>query len=54
MTSTFEVAARSRKEWENAILKAYELFRELVKHNGGVIHYDMNQQTATFQQRELG
>lgn len=54
MTSTFEVAARSKKEWENAILKAYELFRELVKHNGGVIHYDMIQQTATFQQRQLG
>lgn len=51
MTSTFEVAARSKKEWENAILKAYELFRELVKHDGGVIHYDMIQQTATFQQR---
>jgi hypothetical protein len=51
MTSTFEVSARSKKEWENVIVKAYELFRELVKHNGGVIHYDMMQQTATFHQR---
>ncbi len=51
MTSDFEVAARSKKEWENTILKAYELFRELTKHDGGVIHYDMIQQTATFQQR---
>jgi hypothetical protein len=49
MTSTFEVATRSKKEWENAILKSYELFRDLIKHNGGTIHYNMIQQTATFQ-----
>lgn len=51
MTSTFEVSARSKKEWENAILKGYSLFRDLVNNNGGLIHFDMIQQTAIFEPR---
>lgn len=51
MTTTFEVSARSAKDWEQAILKGYSLFRELVRHNGGVIHFDMIQQTAVFEPR---
>lgn len=49
MTSPFEVNDRSRKEWENAILKGYELFRELTKNKGGKIHFDMLNRSATYE-----
>jgi hypothetical protein len=49
MTTSFEVATRSKKDWENAILKGYSLFRELVKNNGGKIHFDMIKQSAIFE-----
>jgi hypothetical protein len=49
MTSSFEVCARSKKEWENAILKGYSLFRELIKYKGGKIHFDMNERSAFYE-----
>jgi hypothetical protein len=49
MTSPFEVSVRSKKEWENAIIKGYSLFRELVKHDGGKIHFDMLNQSAIYE-----
>ena len=49
LTSPFEVSVKSKKEWENAILQGYSLFRELVKNNGGKIHFDMLQQSATYE-----
>ena len=49
MTTPFEVAVKSKKEWENAILQGYSLFHELVKHNGGKIHFDMLKQSATYE-----
>lgn len=49
MTSQFEVNVRSKKEWENAILKGYSLFRDLTKHNGGKVHFDMHNGVATYE-----
>jgi MazG C-terminal domain len=49
MTAPFEVSIKSRKDWENAILMGYSLFRELVKHNGGKIHFDMLNQSAIYE-----
>lgn len=49
MTMTFEVSVRSKKEWENAILKGYSLFRMLIENNGGKIHFDMLNQTANYE-----
>lgn len=49
MTTPFEVSIKSKKDWENAILKSYTLFRELVKHNGGKIHFDMLKQSAIYE-----
>ncbi|HMK16853.1 MAG TPA: hypothetical protein VK492_01530 [Chitinophagaceae bacterium] len=49
MTSPFEVAAKSKKEWQSAILKGYSLFRDLVKNNGGKIHFDMLNKSAIFE-----
>jgi len=40
MTETFEVKVRNTKDWENAILKAYEIFRQLIKYNGGRVEFD--------------
>jgi len=50
MTTPFEVAVKSKKEWENAILQGYSLFRELVKNSGGKIHFDMLNGTALYEQ----
>jgi hypothetical protein len=48
MTEPFEVRSRTEKEWEAAILKAYQLFRLLVQHNGGKIEFDASERTAHF------
>ena len=49
LTSTFEVAKRTKKEWEYAILKGYSLFNDLVKNNGGNIHFNMIEKTAIYE-----
>lgn len=40
MTENFEVNVRTPKEWEEAILKAYEVFRFLIENNGGKVEFD--------------
>lgn len=40
MTENFEVKVRSSQEWEKAILKAYEIFRLLIKNKGGQVQFD--------------
>ncbi len=40
MTENFEVKIRTAKEWEQAILKAYEVFRFLIKNKGGRVEFD--------------
>lgn len=49
MTEPFEVNVKSKKDWENAILKGYSLFRDLVKNNGGKIHFNMSEQSAIYE-----
>jgi hypothetical protein len=49
MTTPFEVSVRSKKEWEQAILRGYSLFIELVRNNGGKIHFDMLKQSAHYE-----
>lgn len=49
MTSSFEVSIRSKKDWEKAILIGYSLFRELVKNNGGKIHFNSYTRSASFE-----
>jgi len=48
MTENFEVNVRSTKEWEKAILKAYEIFRQLIAHQGGRIEFDALEKTISF------
>lgn len=40
MTETFEVKVRTSKEWEYAILKAYEAFRFLIENKNGTVIFD--------------
>lgn len=40
MTEDFEVNVRTAKEWEKAILKAYEVFRLLMTNGGGRVEFD--------------
>ncbi len=49
LTASFEVSKRSKKEWENAILLGYSLFRKLVKNDGGEIHFDMINRSAHYE-----
>jgi hypothetical protein len=49
MTNSYEVSARSKKDWESAILKGYSLFRDLTKNCGGKVHFDMLNKTALYE-----
>lgn len=40
MTENFEVNIRTKKEWEKAILKSYEVFRFLINNKGGKVKFD--------------
>lgn len=49
MTGSFEVSARSKQDWEKAILTGYSLFRDLVNNDGGKVHFDMNTRSAIYE-----
>lgn len=40
MTAHLEVNVRTMKEWEQTILKSYEIFRQLIFNDGGVVEFD--------------
>ncbi|WP_051398137.1 hypothetical protein [Runella limosa] len=48
MTEPFEVKVRTRKEWNVAILKAYEMFRLLSKNRGGKVIFDAFSQNVAY------
>lgn len=48
MTENFEVKIRTRKEWEQAILKAYEVFRFLIENKGGQVEFDTINRTVHY------
>lgn len=50
MTENFEVNVRTSKEWEQAILKAYEIFRLLIANKGGVVKFDAYSKKVNFSQ----
>jgi hypothetical protein len=41
MTENFEVRVRGAKDWEQAILKAYKIFRLLIANKGGRVDFNM-------------
>lgn len=48
MTDNFEVNVRTTKEWEQAILKSYEIFRFLVENKGGTVEFDMQNKKVNY------
>ena len=42
MTKHLEVSACSLKEWENVLLCAYKVWRELKQRDGGTVHLDLH------------
>lgn len=49
MTIPFEVKNKTIDEWENAILKGYSLFRNLIKNKGGRIKFNTLNKTIDYQ-----
>ena len=48
VTNRLEVKVRTEAEWEEAILLAYKVFREVREHNGGTVRGDLNARTLEF------
>jgi NTP pyrophosphatase (non-canonical NTP hydrolase) len=48
LTDSVEVKDRSTKEWNDAILRAFEIWRELIKHRGGVVRGDLRRREISF------
>lgn len=48
MTENFEVKVRTPEEWEFAILKAYEVFRFLIKNHGGIVEFDSTKKEINY------
>lgn len=49
MTRGFEVGVRTAADWERAILEGHRMFRELLKHGGGTVHFDAGRRELTFE-----
>jgi NTP pyrophosphatase (non-canonical NTP hydrolase) len=48
MTSRLEVCARTEAEWEQAILLAFKVWRQVREHNGGTLRGDLQARTLEF------
>jgi hypothetical protein len=48
MVKGYEVQERPWWQWERAILRGFEVFRELRKHGRGIVAVDMVKRTLTF------
>lgn len=48
MVSGFEVRIRTVRDWEQAILTSFEMWRSLRAHHGGILHLNLLGRTVTF------
>jgi NTP pyrophosphatase (non-canonical NTP hydrolase) len=48
MTEDIEVKDRTTKEWNDAILRAFEIWRQLRAHRGGIVRGDLRRGTIEF------
>jgi hypothetical protein len=48
MTSRLEVGPRTLYEWEQMLLRCYDVWRQVRDHEGGVIQCDMTARTFEF------
>jgi NTP pyrophosphatase (non-canonical NTP hydrolase) len=49
MVSHLEVGVRTIKQWQDAILRSYEIWRALIKHGGGTVHLDLHKRRIDFE-----
>lgn len=49
MTRGFEVGVRTAADWERAILEGHRMFRELLVHGGGTVHFDADRRDLSFE-----
>jgi NTP pyrophosphatase (non-canonical NTP hydrolase) len=49
MVSGLEVRIRTARDWEHAILRSYEVWRELRYHHGGSVHIDLVARSIEFE-----
>lgn len=48
MTNRFEVRIRTSRDWEQAILRSFEIWRQLKQHRSGLIKLDLRARTISF------
>lgn len=48
MTSPFEVSIRTEEEWEEAIIKGYQAFNQLVTNGGGKVYFNALTKTVEY------
>jgi NTP pyrophosphatase (non-canonical NTP hydrolase) len=48
LASHLEVRVRTIHEWEQAILRSYEIWRQLREHRAGTLHLDLTERTINF------
>ncbi|MGH7240438.1 MAG: nucleoside triphosphate pyrophosphohydrolase family protein [Candidatus Saccharimonadales bacterium] len=51
LTSHLEVKRRTNKEWEKAIVSGFDIWRELMKNDGGVIMGDMKKRMLRYERK---
>ena len=49
LVSHLEVRIRTASEWERAILRSYEIWRDLRDHRGGTVHMDLRARRVEFE-----
>ena len=49
LVSHLEVRIRTIAEWEHAILRSYEIWREMREHRGGVVHLNLPGRSIEFE-----
>jgi len=49
LVSHMEVRVRTIAEWEQAILRSFEVWRAIADHHGGTIHLDLLERTVEFE-----
>jgi NTP pyrophosphatase (non-canonical NTP hydrolase) len=49
LVSHMEVRARTIAEWERAILRSYEVWRQMRDQRGGIVHFDLHARSMTYE-----
>jgi hypothetical protein len=50
MTAPLEVSRCTARDWEEAIIKGFEVWRQLKRRGGGTLLVDLDQRTITIKE----